>query len=130
MRLYAILGDVGSEYETIAPTKISLTPFEGACDFIDLEENKTYETISYEVMDEASPWRPYNGVISTGDYCKHKDSGELIGPIMGYTYSGRGCTIHLENDFEMLLNDNHVIGYMYQKYENGEPIGEPYFVEG
>lgn len=55
VRIYAILEDVGSEYETIVPTKISLKPLGEDCYFIDMEDSECYNTdMDYNM------WIPYN----------------------------------------------------------------------
>lgn len=127
MRIYAILEDVGSEYYTIAPVKISLTPFNGDCYFIDLEEGQTYETISVEC--DESDWRPYNGVVNLGTYFCNPDTGEYINSrIVVWSFD----KIELENGEIINPKDPKYDNWesdwqLFQKYENGLPIGKPYF---
>ena len=110
MRIYAILEDVGSEYYTLAPVKISLTPFSEECSFIDIEEGQVCETILYE-GGEDSDWRPYNGIHRTLTWYNSETKEFSLDE-----------TIWDENaDFQQ--------GEKCQKYENGIPVGEPYFEE-
>lgn len=115
MRLFAILEDVGSEYETIAPTKISLKPFKEHCWYVDIEEEFYYETIKREDEDKTS-WSPYNAIVMTHGFYNPKldyfDEDEY-GPIF--------------RDEKGNIRDEVIEITRYQKYEEGLPIGEPYF---
>lgn len=106
MRLYANLDDVGSEYFTIAPTQLSLEPFNG-CHYIDLPESGITENIIMFEGDRHTIWKPYNGINRI--YCY-------------YNYSKK----EIDWDGEM---DDSVEGDWCQEYKNGVPIGEPYFEE-
>lgn len=115
MRLFAVLEDVGTEYETLAPTKISLMPFEEDCWYMDIEEYFEYETIKYEDLDETS-WMPYNTIVMT---CGFYD------PKLNYFDEDEYNPIFL--DKEENVRDEVIETNRYQKYEKGLPIGEPYF---
>lgn len=110
MRIYAILENVGSEYYTEAPVKISLTPFDEDCSFLDLEEGQTYETVLFEGGEE-SDWRPYKGV--------HRK------------YSWYNPETNEFSTDETIWGEDANIqeGDICQKYENGIPVGESYFEE-
>lgn len=115
MRLFAVLEDVGSEYETIAPTKISLTPFEKGCWYMDIEEYFEYETIKHEDLDETS-WVPYNTITMTHGF---------YDPKLDYFDEDECNPIFL--DKEENFRDEVIETTRYQKYKEGLPIGEPYF---
>lgn len=106
MRLYANLEDVGSEYITMAPTKLSLEPFND-CYYIDLPESGIIEDIVAFEGDRRSIWKPYNGINRI--YCY-------------YNYSKK----EIDWDGE---KDDSVEGDWCQEYKNGVPIGDPYFEE-
>lgn len=110
MRIYAILEDVGSEYSTVAPIKISLNPFDEDCYFLDLEEKQTYETVLFEGGEE-SDWKPYNGINRI------------------YTWYNPKTNEYSSDEDFWDEEDDLIEGEMCQKYENGIPIGKPYFEE-
>lgn len=110
MRIYAILEDIGSEYYTLAPVKISLTPFNEDCSFIDIEEGQVCKTTLYE-GDESSDWKPYNGIHRT---------------LTWYNFETKEFSLD-ETIWDE--NANFQQGEKCQKYENGIPVGEPYFEE-
>lgn len=110
MRIYAILENVGSEYYTEAPVKISLTPFNEECSFLDLEEGQTYETV-WDEGGEESDWRPYNSIHRIHTWYNPK-------------------TNEYDSDESVWDEEDALIeGEMCQKYENGIPVGKPYFEE-
>ena len=116
MRIYAILEDVGSEYETLAPIKISLTPFTKDCYFLDLNDDiKEYKTVSHE--GEGCDWRPFNGIYR--EYCWYDPVTKLFGEEDSYYFL----------DDEGYCRDRVLEGSKCQKYKDGFPIGEPYFEE-
>lgn len=115
MRLFAVLKDVGTEYETLAPTKISLIPFEEDCWYMDMEECFEYETIKYEDLDETS-WIPYNTIVMTHGF---------YDPKLNYFDEDDYNPIFL--DEEENVRDEVIETNKYQKYREGLPIGEPYF---
>lgn len=115
MRLFAVLEDVGTEYETLAPTKISLIPFEEDCWYMDMEECFEYETIKYEDLDETS-WIPYNTIVMTHGF---------YDPKLNYFDEDEYNPIFL--DEEENVRDEVIETNKYQKYREGLPIGEPYF---
>ena len=115
MRLFAVLEDVGTEYETLAPTKISLMPFEENCWYMDIEEYFEYETIKYEDTDETS-WIPYNTIVMTYGF---------YDPKLKFFDEYEDNPIFL--DSEGYLRLDVVETTKHQKYEKGLPIGEPYF---
>jgi hypothetical protein len=127
VRIFAQLEDVGSEYETLAPVSISLTPFKENCVCLDLEDDKIYNTVMYEAGEEDTYWKPYNIVHFLGEYVKNIKTGELLGPIVGWCMSGKGTIVDLEDGTEIKITNDLITGMLYQKYENGQPIGEPYF---
>lgn len=55
VRIYAIIEEFGGYYVSRGISKISLTPFDGECYYIDLEPDTIYETI-----EELFDWKPYN----------------------------------------------------------------------
>lgn len=113
VRIYATLEDVGSEYETLAPTQISLKPFDIDCYYLDLEENLYYDTVIYEGGWDDIKWKPFN-VIYQEHMFFDKHNNKFLYP----------------EDYSDDWEDKGILeGYRYQKYENGKPIGEPYFEE-
>lgn len=58
MRVFAQFEDVGTEYFCLAPVKISLTPFEEDCFYIDIEPNKVYNSCQFEGQEENFDWKP------------------------------------------------------------------------
>ena len=58
MRIFAQFEDVGTEYFCLAPTKISLTPFEEDCFYIDIEPDKIYNSCQLEGEEEKFDWKP------------------------------------------------------------------------
>ena len=113
VRIYVILEDVGSEYETLVPTEISLKPFEDNCYYLDLEENCSYNSVIYEGDWDNINWKPFN-VLYQEHVWFDIDNNKFI----------------QEEDLPYNYNDEKFLeGYKYQKYENGEPIGKPYFEE-
>ena len=129
MRLYAILEDVGSEYETLAPVTISLTPFDNECYFIDLEGLNRYNTIIDEGNEDYGNWKPYNAEVALGNYFCNSNTGEFI---YSKIISWSSFEIELENGEVIQHNDpkykdwddNYIL---FQQYKNGLPVGEPYF---
>ena len=128
VRIFAQLEDVGSEYYTYAPVRISATPFIGDCVYLDLEGIEIYNTVNFE-GDKTSSWKPYNGIYPIGEYVKNVKTGEILGPVVGWTTSGKGTIVDLEDATEIKITKDLITGVLYQKYENGQPIGEPYFEE-
>lgn len=104
MRLYADLTDVGSEYYTLAPTKLSLQPFEG-CYFVDIPTNGILENVVYSEGDDKTIWTLYNGINRVQCY-----------------YSLSRKEIDHNEEWE-----DSIEGDMCQEFVNGTPIGEPYF---
>lgn len=113
VRIYAVLEDVGSEYETLAPTQISLKPFDDDCYYLDLEENKSYDTVIYEGGWDNIDWKPFNVIYQEYMYFdKHNNK---------FLY---------EDDLTEDWDDKEILeGCRCQQYKNGKPIGEPYFEE-
>lgn len=128
VRIFAQLEDVGSEYYTYAPVRISATPFIGDCMYLDLEGIEVYNTVDFE-GENASSWKPYNGIYTIGEYVKNVKTGEMLGPVVGWTMSGKGTTVDLEDGTEIKITNDLKTGMLYQKYENGQPTDKPYFEE-
>lgn len=60
MRIYAEIEDIGTEYCSLVPTKISLDPIKGRnCYYIDLEPGKEYYSCRFEGAEEEFDWKPY-----------------------------------------------------------------------
>lgn len=116
VRIYAILEDVGSEYETLAPVKISLKPFDDNCYFVDLEDSEQYDITIEECSSDYGVWMPYNTITRTWGYydtrIKYFDIDE-DNPIF---FDGEG-----------LYKDGVVETTKCQKYEKGLPVGDPYY---
>ena len=132
MRIYAILEDVGSEYYTLAPTKISLTPFDDNCYFIDLEDSKQYDTIIIEGSKDYGNWKPYNTEIVLGEYFCNPSTGEYINSRVVNWSMHEITEIELENGEIINCDDPKYEDwecdwYLFQKYEKGLPAGKPYF---
>lgn len=130
MKVYAILEDVGSEYETLAPVEISMTPFKENCYFVDLVENQTYVTIITENQEDFGIWEPYNCEKPIGEYFCNPTTGEYINSkIIDWDFDGE---IELENGEIINFTDPKYVDWelewiLFQKYENGLPVGKPYF---
>lgn len=129
MRLYAILEDVGSEYETLAPITISLTPFDNECYFIDLEGSNRYNTIIDEDSEDCGNWNPYNAEVALGNYACNPNTGEYINSEI---ISWSCYEVELENGEIIKFNDPKYKDWdyeyvLFQQYKNGLPVGEPYF---
>lgn len=118
MRIYAILEDVGSEYETLVPVKISLKPFNDNCYFIDLENDEQYDITIDKDNSSYGIWAPYN--TTTLEHVWYDT-------IAKYFDTDEENPLFL--DEEGYHRDEVVEATKYQKYENGLPIGEPYFEE-
>lgn len=134
IRLFAVLEDVGSEYETFAPTRLSLTPFEGDCYFLDLEDGKSYDVVEYEGDYEPSCWKPYNGEHTLGEYLFNPETQEYINsPVVGCSW-GDECIYTLKDGREISdenLDENFEAEWMLcQEYKDGLPVGKPYFYDG
>lgn len=135
MRIFAKFEDVGSEYETLAPVKISAAPFDGECYYLDLEGGKIYYSIKEEGGKEAEGWKIYNGKKYLGEFLVKPKTGEYIGSrIVETCYDGLNSYVRLEDGEEIPLDDNLETyngyeneWYLYQDYSNGKPIGEPYW---
>ena len=107
MKIFAILEDIDG---IIVPTAISLTPFKKLCYYIDLDKNNKYSTIGEE--GEYADWKIWNGTFK--EYTWYDPITKTFGDEDTFGYS------RLEKCID---------GYKYQKYKNGLPIGEPYFIE-
>jgi len=129
MRIYAVLEDVGSEYYTLAPTKISLNPFDDDCYFIDLEDSKQYNTIIDETSEGYENWKPYNVEFALGEYFCNPSTGEYINSkVISWSFD----EIKLENGEIINTEDPKYEDWecewiLYQQYEKGLPVGKPYF---
>lgn len=129
MRIYAVLEDVGSEYYTLAPAKISLNPFDDDCYFIDLEDSKQYNTIIDETSEGYENWKPYNVEVSLGEYFCNPNTGEYINSrVVSWSFG----EIDLENGETINIEDPKYEDWecewiLYQQYEKGLPVGKPYF---
>jgi translation elongation factor P/translation initiation factor 5A len=116
VRIYAVLEDVGSEYETLAPVKISLKPFDNNCYFVDLEDSEQYDITIDEYSSDYGVWMPYNTIIrENGRY-------DLI---TKYFDTDEENPIFL--DKEGYTKDEVVYATKCQKYEKGLPVGDPYY---
>lgn len=124
VRIFAQLEDVGSEYETLAPVSISLTPFKENCVCLDLEDDKIYNTVMYEAGEEDTYWKPYNIAHFLGEYVKNIKTGELLGPIVGWCVGKGKYTCSFKDGVEITITNDLREYEVYQKYENGKPIGE------
>ena len=129
MRIYAILEDVGSEYETLAPITISLNPFDDNCYFIDLEDSKQYDTIINEGYEDYGNWKPYNVEFALGEYFCNPSTEEYINSkIISWSFD----EIELENGEIINLEDPKYKDWecgwiLFQRYEKGLPVDKPYF---
>lgn len=129
MRIYAILEDVGSEYYTFAPVKISLNPFDNNCYFIDLEDSRQYDTIISEGCKDYGNWKPYNVEFALGEYFCNPSTGEYINSkIISWSFD----EIELENGEIINLEDPKYTDWecewiLFQRYEKGLPVDKPYF---
>ena len=129
MRIYAILEDVGSEYETLAPITISLNPFDNNCYFIDLEDSKQYDTIISEGDEDYGNWKPYNVEFTLGEYFCNPNTEEYINSkIISWSFD----EIELENGEIINLEDPKYTDWecewiLFQRYEKGLPVDKPYF---
>jgi hypothetical protein len=129
MRIYTVLEDVGSEYYTLAPAKISLNPFDDDCYFIDLEDSKQYNTIIDETSEGYENWKPYNVEVVLGEYFCNPSTGEYINSrVVSWSFD----KIKLENGETINIEDPKYEDWecewvLYQQYEKGLPVGKPYF---
>ena len=129
MRIYAILEDVGSEYETLAPIIISLVPFNEDCYFIELEGSEQYDTIINEGSEDYGNWKPYNVEFALGEYFCNPNTGEYINSkVVSWSFD----EIELENGEIINPDDPKYENWecewiLFQRYENGLPVGKPYF---
>lgn len=116
VRIYAVLKDVGSEYETLAPIKISLKPFEDNCYFVDLEDSEQYDITIDEYSPDYGVWMPYNTIALEHGYydtnIKYFDTDEENPVFL---------------DKEGYVKDEVVDATKCQKYEKGLPVGDPYY---
>ena len=67
MKIYAQMGNVGSEYVTLAPTRICLYPFHERCYVLNVEDRNIYNTVM-DVEEDVWDWKPYNTTISEGAF--------------------------------------------------------------
>lgn len=115
VRIFAVLNDIGSEYEAVAPIKISLKPFKKNCYYMDLEDGKQYKTVYEEDDTKNHNWKPWSGVFK--EYSWYDPVTKRFG----------------DEDSEYFLDedgysiDGILEGDKCQKYEKGVPVGEPYF---
>ncbi len=142
IRIYGKFEDVGSEYDTQAPVMISLSPIDcETCMYLDLEEGQEYPSVEYESDDEPlEDWHIYNGEVNMGEYLYNPQTGEYInsrvvgGCIGGETFVELedGRKIYEDGGYNYRDNCTFAGGYesewfMFQRYEEGKPVGKPRF---
>ena len=96
VRIYATIDDFSSHYFCRGASKISLTPFDCKCCYIDLESDTIYKTFEGE-GECPFDWKPYNTTLylplflynpNTKDIIeiidKWKDNGNLVYQLANY----------------------------------------------
>lgn len=116
VRIYAVLEDVGSDYQVLSPTMISLKPFDDNCYFLDLEDSEQYGIWVNEFQLDCKPWAPYNAI--TQEYGWYDTNIE-------YFDDDEDNPILL--DEEGYRKNGVVEATKCQKYEKGLPVGDPYY---
>lgn len=110
MRIYAQLENVGSSYEIIVPTKLSLTPLENDCYYIDLLIGEV--DITVKSSENMGDWIPYNTIIEE-DFFFNCETNDLI-----------------KDDHEMdPPGDMYIEGYICKEYKEGI-LTKTYFKDG
>lgn len=132
VRLYAIM-NTGYDDMCYYPEAISLSPISDFnCWYIDLEEKIQYPSV-VDLDEPDDDWKPYNASVFIGEFIVNTETGEeLEYPVETSIINGEEIVIVLTNGDKIYLErpewDDWVDGnFKYQRYQNGEPVGEPYF---
>lgn len=130
MRIYAKLEQTIDN--GLIPTWISLKPFTEECYFIDVTDTP----INIEILDDiCGDWTVYTGEQYLGEYFYNSTTGEYIDSPIAYVKVDKSkYIITFENGLEIDAWDDKYKDwsdnfYGYQKYKDGEPIGNIIFTE-